>query len=441
MKYYYQFSTKGNKFVMLLVVFVMISFYSNGQEKIDTTYYDKNWKGVSSRTFADYYRIAIYPANDNYKKLCRDYYISGELQGAGGFISIDKYDDSKSIWDGECVSYFKNGKMASKIIWQNGKPNGEFCDYSEDGLIKKKGQFVNGVLSGLYTEFLENGTFLQAEYNNGKPIFNYYVMSNQYGQVVKIKFSDNEPLWESPTVSERKTTYQDGTPWQYYIKNGVTVYQTNTTTKDYGKWHKIDILISNNSMVPIEFDPEKDITAYSVNKKEIPTNLDVWSCDRYMKKINRAQTWSAIAVGLSEGLSTANAGYTTSTTNTNSYYNGSSNSYGNASVYGSGGYAYGSYNGNSSYSGSSHSSSTTTTYDAAAAYQARVLSQQRMVDFSTAQWNERNTKQMGYLKKNTINPGESIQGYINIERISGKDVYITIKINGAEYVYAWNYGN
>jgi hypothetical protein len=192
-------------------------------------------------------------------------------------------------------------------------------------------------------------------------------------------------------------------------------------------------------MDPIEFDPEQ-VTAYSVDKKEKQSNLAVWSSERYMKKVKKAQTWAAIGVGLAEGLSTMNAGYSTSTTNSSAYYNGRSNSYGTASAYGSGGYATGSYSGNSSYSGSAHSSSTTTTYDATAAYQARVLSANRMADFSNAQWQERQAKDEGYLKKTTIYPGETITGYIHIERKSGVSVYITIDINGAEYVYGWNYG-
>jgi hypothetical protein len=186
-------------------------------------------------------------------------------------------------------------------------------------------------------------------------------------------------------------------------------------------------------MLPIEFDPETDITAYSVDKKEREKDLVVWSCDKYMKKVKRAQTWAAIVVGLAEGLSTMNAGYSTSTTNSSAHYRGRSNSYGSAS-------AYGSYSGNSSYSGSVYGTSTTTTYDAAAAYQARVLSQQRIADFFESQWNERNAKQMGYLKKNTIYPGETIQGYVHIQRISGVSVYVTVNINGAEYVYGWRYG-
>ena len=63
------------------------------------------------------------------------------------------------------------------------------------------------------------------------------------------------------------------------------------------KWYRIDLIISNNSMVPIEFDPEL-ITAYSVDKKNIQRDLAVWSSEQYIKKVKRAQTWEAVAVGL-----------------------------------------------------------------------------------------------------------------------------------------------
>lgn len=430
---------KNTKKILVLVLFMSVSFVSYGQERVDTIYYDKDWKGVSNRAFADYYRIAIYPDNSLYKKRFRDYYITGELQGTGGFISIDKYDDSKSAFDGECISYFKNGKIQYKNQYANGKPNGEHCEYSEDGLVIRQYNFVNGKLSGLYTEFLEKGAYIQAEYVNGKPKHHYYIMSNHEGQVMKIKYSDNKPLWESPSVNERKTEYRNGTSWQYYIKNGLTVAQTNTTVKDYGKWYRIDLIISNNSMVPIEFDPEL-ITAYSVDKKNIQRDLAVWSSEQYIKKVKRAQTWEAVAVGLAEGLSTMDAGYSTSTTNSSAYYSGNSSSYGNDFAYGSEGYAYGLYSGNSSYSGSAYETNTTITYDAAAAYQARVLSSQRMADFDNAQWQERQAKDKGYLKKTTIYPGETIAGYIHIERKSGVSVYIILNINGAKYFYGWNYG-
>ena len=430
-----------NRKIHFVAVFAFIFCLNNlaAQERVDTIYYDKDWKGVGKRQFADFYRIAIYPENSHYKKQFRDYFITGELQGSGGFISIDKFDDSKSIFDGECVGYFKNGKIEHKDTYRNGKLNGESYKYTEDGLIAIKANLVNGELDGLYTEFLGGGDYIQAEYRAGEPKHNYYIMSNADGQVLKLRISDNEPIWESPSVAERKTEYQKGIPWQFYTKNGLMVALTNTTTKDYGKWHRADIIISNNSLVPIEFDPEK-ITAYSIDKKEKTTNLPVWSCNRYMRKVRNAQAWAAVAVGVSEGLATANAGCSTSTTNSSTYSSGQRKSYGSASAYGGGGYAYGTYSGSSSYSGSSYTTSTTTNYDAAAAYQARVLSANRIADFENAQWDARQIRQEGYLKKSTIYPGETISGYVHIERISGNSVYITIKINGANYIYGWRYG-
>ena len=157
-----------------------------------------------------------------------------------------------------------------------------------------------------------------------------------------------------------------------------------------------------------------------------------------MKRVRNRQAWAAAAVGFAEGMATANAGYTTTTSSSSTYYNGSSSRYGNASAYGSGGYAYGTYSGNSTYSGSSNTYSRSTTYDAAAAYQTRVLSAQRMADFSNAQWQERQAKNAGYLKKNTINPGETITGYVLIERKKSKELCVKINIYGAEYRYDWN---
>ena len=73
-----------------------------GQTTLDTLYYDKDWKGCE-KTFATYYRVYALSADNNLKKKFRDYYITGELQSEGEYINIDKYDDSKSVFDGEFV--------------------------------------------------------------------------------------------------------------------------------------------------------------------------------------------------------------------------------------------------------------------------------------------------------------------------------------------------
>jgi len=410
-------------YLLLILTSIFCAKEILAQERIDTTYYDKDWKGPVNKHFADFYRIAIYPENSSYKKQFRDYFITGELQATGGYISLDKFDDDKSVFDGECISYYKNGKMQFKRTYSSGSLNGDYYEYTEDGLVIRKGTYKNNELDGLYTEFIEDGNYIQAEYMCGRPKYDYYIMSNPNGQVLKISYSDNNPIWESPTVNERKTEYKDGTPWQFYTKNGLMVALTSTPTKDYGKWHKADIVISNNSMVPIEFNPE-DIVALSIDKYDKESNLIVWSCEDYMRKVRRAQTWEAVAVGLSEGLANMNAGYSTSTT----YQSGQVNSYGSNS-------AYGTYYGSSSYSGVSY----TTNYDAAAAYQARALSANRMADFDNAQWNDRQVRQEGYLKKNTIYPGETISGYVHIKRIPWSSVCITVKINDADYIFDWVY--
>lgn len=412
------------KFLIALIFLLCAINFIYAQDKVDTLYYTKEWKYAPNRAFADFYRIAYYPADSLQTKQFRDYYISGELQSSGNFIKIDSLDDANTIFDGECINYFKNGRLEFVRNYQQGVLNGAFCLYKEDGLIKQSGKYFNGELSGLYTEFLDNGAYLQVEYADGKPLYDYYVVGDTEGNLTKFHLADNTPIWETPSITERKSDYKDGTPWQFFNKNGLIIALTNTIVKDYGKWHRIDIVISNNTIIPIEFDPVVNISASSTDVEGFVTGLEVWSSDEYLKKVNRSQIWAAVLMGVAEGMSTANAGYSTSTTN--SYYSGS------AYAYGSGGYGYGSYSGSST--------SYTRTYDAGAAYQAQVLSQQRMADFSNAMAEEQEIKRLGYLKKNTIYPGETISGYVHIKRIRGKSVQFVINIEGAEYVFDWNFG-
>lgn len=424
-------------FSSLLIICLVASINLKAQGRIDTIYYDKDWVVVPHKAFAEYYRIAYYPSDSSQKKLLRDYYITGELQAEGGFIHLGENEDSTTVFDGLLINYYKNGQKESERTFSNGKMNGEWIEYNNDGLISFKANWKNNLLDGLYTKFFENGQFIQFEYVDGTPKTPYYYYGNAEGQMMKINFVDNSPYWESPSREDRKTIYRQGTPWQYYIANGLTVAMTVTEIKDYGRWFKVDLIVSNNSPVPITFDAENvsgTIMAYDNTLQEART----WTCEEYIKRVNNRQAWASVAVGLAEGMATANAGYTNTTTYSTTNYNGSSFGYGSVSAYGNGGYGYGSYSGHSSYSGYSNTYSRSTTYDAAAAYQARVLSAQRMSDFSNAQWQERQAKNAGYIKKNTINPEETITGYVLIERKRSKELYVTININGAEYNYAWN---
>lgn len=101
-------------------------------------------------------------------------------------------------------------------------------------------------------------------------------------------------IWESPDITERLVDYRDGVPWEVYFKNGLTIALTDAIVRDYGKWHRVNVVISNNSLTPIEFNPETDIIAYSVDKHDVATDLQVWSYNSYLKKVNRSQTWSVV---------------------------------------------------------------------------------------------------------------------------------------------------
>ncbi len=411
---------------------------SIAQPKQDTLFYDNNWKGVESVTFATYYRVVSESDDANFGRRIRDFYVTGELQGESRYISIDKYDDSKSVFDGEYATYYKSGQVAEKGVRINGVREGEYTAYYENGLVRTHCTLKNGLCDGILTEFDETGEkCCQTEMSDGKPCYDYYVLSDKDGYCSKFRIGDDAPIWESPSYEEQKTEYRDGEPWPYYVKNGLVVMANNNQTRDYGKWYRISVEVYNNSVVPIVFDPV-GITSSLMKADGQEMALEVYSAEQYMKKVNRSQTWTMALTGVAEGLAAAGAGYSTSTTHTNSRYGGHSNSYGSAYAYGSGGYAFGGYSGNSSYHGSTHTTSTTVTYDAAAAYQAQVLASNRIASLGNALQQEKQVRQEGYLKKTTVYPGEAISGYVNVKHSKGATLDVVIDINGARYEFVWN---
>ena len=393
---------------ILLFISIITSYTTYAQERIDTLYYDRSGQIAQNALFADYYRIALYPADSTRHKEFKDFYNSGELRKEGYFLSVDSHDDSKTVFDGEIHSYLRNGNISEKSYYANGRLHGEYTRYNDEGKLTASAFYRAGELSGTYKTYNEDGSCRIVEYDNGKPIHDYYLLSDSDGNTLKFRIADDTPIWESPSIAERFVDYRDGTPWEVYFKNGITIALTNSVVKDYGKWHRIDLVISNNSTTPIEFVPELNIAAYSADNQDMTTDLQIWTCDAYMKKVKRAQTWAAIAMGFSDGMASAGAGYSTSTT-TGYSSNGVISTY--------------------------H----TTTYNATAAYQANLASQQRLANFSQALQEEKNIKQMGYLKKNTIYPGESVSGYVHVARIKGERVVFVINIEGAEYLYEWRF--
>ncbi|MBQ7856545.1 MAG: membrane-binding protein [Alistipes sp.] len=412
------------KLLFTISIILSTHYILSAQDRTDTLYYDRNWRTTNDKTFADYYRIAKYPQDSLQERKYIDFYITGEIQSKGQFISIDNKDDKYSIFDGLCESYYKNGKTAEIKNFRKGVLDGEYKSFNEDGLINYAGWFINGKKHGIHTKFINKDRYIQKEYSEGELTSDYYIMANSDGLMIKRKHIDDSIIWETPAINERQTKYIDGRAWQYYSKNGLTIALTSTNYRSYGKWHKLDIVITNNSLQSIRFDPSRNISAQSTDKKSITTYLDVWSCDRYIKKVNRVQLAFAILAGFSEGLASSNAGYSTSYTT--SYYNGRTNNYGYR------GYPSRNYTGSATH--------VSRTYNGYAAYQASVISQQRLTDFCNALNLEKENKRLEYIKENTIYPGETIAGYVLVKRINGENAKFVIDILGAKYSYDYFFG-
>ncbi|MCD8289428.1 MAG: hypothetical protein LUC26_05905 [Prevotella sp.] len=400
-------------FFTLLVVFTVLPVF--GQMKLDTLYYDKNWKIISTPAFASYYRVMEKTTDTTHAKPYRGYYISGASQAEGEYISFDKNDDTKSVYDGDYELFYKSGKTSEKGSWANGKREGEFTTYNEDGLIVKHLYYSDGELNGVCTEFNEDGTTcVQTEYSNGQPCYDYYVMSNQYGQCSMISLTDGKPIYENPSPSDVQVEYIDDLPWITYNKNGVSIGM-NLSNKDY--YRQVSIIIANNSMFPIDIGSD-NISGIYTSPKGKEKALRIRSFTEYSQKLQQDNAWNKFFAGIGEYLSTKNVG--TSVSQTTSAYGGTTGS-------------------GRTYSGAT--ASVTTSYDATAAYQARITASNRMTAYGEALDADRKVREEGYLKRTTLHPGETIIGYVVTAfwtNNGAAGIYaVDVDINGVIYPFRW----
>ena len=138
------------------------------QPKEETIYYDKNGYGVTSPSFASYYKITLESNNPQIPNRYKEFGMDGRLIAEGNFISIDKQNDNNSIYDGQCYDYsqgkagllFKDGELIKVSVYDhsnseilryeieltNGRtPNGYENTYDETGKIVKSVFYNNGV--------------------------------------------------------------------------------------------------------------------------------------------------------------------------------------------------------------------------------------------------------------------------------------------------------
>lgn len=78
------------------------------------------------------------------------------------------------------------------------------------------------------------------------------------------------------------------------------------------------------------------------------------------------------------------------------------------------------------------------TYDANAAYQANMAANMQLQTLGERMKNDRAVRELGYLKLNSIHPGDAIIGYMNIKHKKGKRLRVSIKMGERTFSYLWN---
>lgn len=369
------------------------------QDRLDTIYYNKNWKVTPNKAFATYYRLALYPADTTTPKEFRTYYMSGELQGEGSFAVIDKKDDAKSEFIGAVTTYFKNGKVETQKNYQSGLLTGEYTSYFNNGNVKEHFFMNEGKKTGVGASFSENGRVCTlTPYKNDVPE-GFYVVVDADGNYSKYSLSDRQPILEVPSQDEIVTEYKNGVAWPYYNKNGLIVGVSNSVVdENIGDYREIGLFIVNKSMINVDIDPAQ-IEIYDM-KGGKRKNFELVSADEYDEKIKkfkkkvakRSVKDKAVVEIERENNVNANLG---------------------AQVFDAG------------------------TSNTLKDFQTRICRMQQLESGNRMKYSDKMPEDLGYLERTTIHPGEVVSGYLYTSDRKTSDLFVKVKIKGIDYVFEW----
>ena len=365
----------------------------------DTLYYDKNWRVISNKTFASYYRYALYPADERAPRYFKTFYISGELQGEGMFIELDKRNDANSIFEGEVDLYHKNGNLSEKILYKGEQPNGEYTNYYENGNIKEHVVLKNGKKDGILAHFSEEGTVCRLQEYEYDKAADYYVVVDKDGNYSKYDVATEQPILETPKQDEIQTEYKNGVAWPYYNKNGLIVGVSNSTVKEnIGDFREIGVFIVNKSMINVDIDPANIEVYYMKNGKR--SDFEMMAADEYDKKVYKKKVKNTKKQLKKKAVVTIER------------ENNVSDNLG-ASVFDAG-------NSNT-----------------LKAFQENICKLKTLVKGNKMKYAERKHEDLGYLERTTVHPGEVVSGFMLTSKKKVEDLFVKLTISGIEYIYEW----
>lgn len=364
------------------------------QDRVDTIYYNKNWKVTTNKAFANYYRLALYPVNPAMQKEFKTYYISGELQAEGSFLELDKSDDANSRFADQYISYYKDGQVEETKNYREGRLNGEYTIYYNNGNISKHFYMNDGMRDGLYASFTEDGRVCTlTPYKNNTPEGSYVVVDAD-GNYSKYSIIDKLPIMETPTPEEISTEYKNGVAWSYYNKNGLIVGACNSIINSVGDYREVGLYVVNKSMVNVDIDP-RQIQVYAMKGDKMKA-YEMVSPEEYNEKIRKYRKKNDYQVtNVRETSVNANLG---------------------AQVFNAG------------------------TSNTLKEFQKRICRMRELDESTRMQYTDKQPLDLGYLERTTVHPGEAVTGYLYTSDKKAADLYIRVRINGIEYLFNWKEG-
>lgn len=416
------------------------------KDRIDTIYYDNNWRVINNRRFATYYRYALYPVNPRLPKKCRTFYSNGKLEGEGDFIELSRYNDEESKFigtyvhyyksgavsltcqyneqgvlngsyvrnsengnilmtcfykngklDGEKISYYSNGKPSVKCIYHDDLLDGIYTSYYESGLIHEHVNMVHGERDGIESVFEETGeTCIQFVYNHGKRS-NQYLMTNIRGNFCLYNTSDDSPVFTSPTKDDVKVEYKNGIAWPYYNNNGIIIGVSQYEDESLGAHRELHFFLSNNSMNNVDIDPSS-IRIYSI-KKGNKKDIKAMDSEEYYDKVYKKKKKNAKELMRKRVLVEKNR---------LNYLN-------------------------KNLGATLFDNSSNTLQD----FQQRMIKKEDLLTNNQV-LADNEAENIEYLQRTTVHPNEAVSGYLLIDDKRTDTLHVDIDINGVTYSYEWD---
>ncbi|MCQ2202233.1 MAG: hypothetical protein MJZ27_09115 [Bacteroidales bacterium] len=385
------------KYLSMLLALVCVTL--NAQTR--KYYYDRDWHAIDDELFATYYVAAKVDVNSPIN-IFRAFDRNGQILIDGKYSHLDTLSFFNSIFDGEWISYHKNGNVKINTTYHNGLENGEHIEYYDDKRTFVNGVKIDGQWHGIYESFMPNGDHIVIKYDHGTAVDDKLTLINKFGGSSAYHVSDGTLITSNPCIDSLYVDVFEDLEWYTYDINGFTLSVHMSKTRDYGKYYRCDMYLLNHSNEPVYID-NKQCIAYVDKAGDSHDKLLIYSAKEYSEIVQRKQNVALVISAIGAGVASGMSAYSTS-----------------YSTIHSGGVLY---------------SSVTTTYNPAYAYGAYLASSYYLASISKNMKDEQEAKKIGYLEPTTINPGEAINSYFHIEYKKGDQLSLIFIIGDEKYLF------